>query len=192
LQYGSSTANLDAAQAAIESAAAQLDNARWQLDETEVTAPFDGYVVNLQLRPGSFVTTVPLASSMAFVSNEANTVLASFSQSAVRRIGVGDPAEVVFTNVPGRTFSGEITRVVGFSSTSQLSASAQLPALTGAPVNDRWAVLMELDDEEFARGLAQGAGGSMAIYTDAGKPVHVISKVALRIGAWMGYLMITR
>ena len=182
------TANLDAAQAAIESATAQLDNARWQLSETEVTAPFDGYVVNLQLRPGSFVTSVPMASSMAYVSTETNTVMASFSQSAVRRVAVGDQAEVVFTNIPGRTFSGEIVRIVGFSGQSQMSASGQLPTFTGAPVTDRWGVMMELDDKEFARELPQGAGGTMAIFTDAGKPVHVISKVALRMSAWMGYL----
>ena len=76
----------------------------------------------------------------------------------------------------------------GIGSQAQLSASGQLPSLTGAPANDRWAVLIELDDDAFARSMAQGAGGTVAIYTDKGKPVHVISKVALRITAWLGYL----
>ena len=107
------TAKMDAAAAAIEGSEAQLDNATWQLEKTEVTAPYDGYVVNLQLRPGNYVTTVPLASPMAFVSREINTILASFSQSAIRRIAVGDEAEVVFTNIPGQTFSGKVGRIVG-------------------------------------------------------------------------------
>ena len=182
------TANRDIADAAIQSAEAQLDNARWQLGETTVTAPYDGYVVNLQLRPGGVVTTIPLASPMAYVSTESSMVLASFSQSAVRRIAVGDAADVVFTNVPGRTFSGTVERIVGASSGSQFAASSQLPTLTGAPANDRWAVLVDLDDKEFAQQLAQGAGGAVAIYTSAGKPVHVISKVAVRMKAWLGYL----
>jgi multidrug resistance efflux pump len=71
------TANVDAARAGIDEVQAQLDNARWQLKETTVRAPFAGYVVNLQLRPGNVVTTVPLASSMAFVSDEANPIMAS-------------------------------------------------------------------------------------------------------------------
>ncbi len=182
------TANMDAAAAAIESGRAQLDNARWQLDETTVRAPYDGYVVNLQLRPGNFVTSVPMASSMAFVSNESDIVLASFSQSAVRRISVGDGADVVFANRPGETVSGQVKRIVGFSNQAQFSASGQLPTLTGEPVTDRWGVLVELDDEELARSLPQGTAGTVAIYTDAGKPVHVISKVAMRITAWLGYL----
>jgi len=182
------TANVDAARAAIDGAQAQLENALWQLEETTVTAPFAGYVVNLQLRPGNVVTTVPLASSLAFVSDEANPIMASFSQSAVRHIKVGNGADVVFSNVPGQTFSGTVSRVVAAGSQAQMTASSQLPSFTGAPVTDRWGVLIELDDKEFAKQLQQGAGGTVAIYTDKGKPVHVISKVAMRMSAWLGFL----
>lgn len=181
-------ANKDAAVAAIAAAQAQLDYARWQLEETTVTAPFEGYVINLQLRPGNVVTTVPMASSLAFVSNETSTILASFSQSAIRKIAVGDSAEMVFTSVPGQTFAGEVVRVARLGSQSQLTASGQLPSFSGAPANDRWVVAIELEDKEFARELPQGAGGAVAIYTEKGKPVHVISKVAIRMNAWLGYL----
>lgn len=181
-------ANRDAALAAIAGGEAQLDNARWRLEQTTVRAPYDGYVLNLQLRPGGFVTNIPMASSMAFVSYEENEVLASFSQSAVRRIKVGDGAEVVFANRPGETFSGAVSRIIGLSGQAQLSASGQLPSMTGAPVTDRWAVSVTLDDAAAARALPQGAAGAMAIYTDAGRPVHVISKVAMRMTAWLGYL----
>ncbi|MEP4485494.1 MAG: efflux RND transporter periplasmic adaptor subunit [Halioglobus sp.] len=182
------TANVDAAVASIDSAQAQLENALWQLEETTVKAPYSGYVVNLQLRPGNMVTTVPMASSLAFVSDEANPVLASFSQSAVRHIRVGNEADVVFSNIPGKTFSGKVERIVATGSQAQMTASGQLPSFTGAPITDRWAVAVELDDKEFAKRVKQGAGGTVAIYTDKGKPVHVISKVAMRMSAWLGYL----
>lgn len=182
------TANRDKAEAAIESTQAQLENALWQLAETRVEAPHAGYVVNLQLRPGNVVTSIPAASPMAFVSSEIQPVLASFSQSSIRKIAVGDAADVVFTNVPGRTFSGKVGRIVPVGQQAQLSASGQLPSLTGAPANDRWAVMISLDDEEFASQLPQGAGGTVAIYTQKGAPVHVISKVAMRMSAWLGYL----
>ncbi len=181
-------ANRDAAQAGIDSTTAQLDNARWQLEETNVTAPFDGSVVNLQLRPGNMVTSVPLASPMSFISSESNPVLASFSQSAIRRIAVGDEADVVFTSLPGKTFTAKVARIVRFGSSTQLSASGQLQQLTGAPANDRWSVIFDLDDIEVARQLPHGAGGTVAVYTSAGKPVHVISKVAMRMSAWLAYL----
>lgn len=182
------TANKDSAAAAIVGSEAQLDNARWQLDETTVRAPADGYVVNLQVRPGTYVTTIPLASSLAFVSREINVIMSSFSQSAIRRISVGDEAEVVFTHIPGETFPGTVRRVAALGSQSQLSASGQLPFLSGAPVTDRWAVVIELDDPAMAKQLPQGSAGTVAVYTDAGKPLHVISRVAIRINAWLAFL----
>ena len=182
------TANRDAALAAIASGKAQVNHARWQLEETVVRAPYDGYVLNLQLRPGSYVTNVPLASAMAFVSYETSEVLASFSQSAVRRISVGNQAELVFANRPGEVFGGSVVRIVGVSGQAQLSASGQLPSLTGAPVTDRWGVIVTLDDASVARSLPQGTAGTIGIYTDAGKPFHIISKVTLRMNAWLNYL----
>jgi len=182
------TANVDAAIASIDSAQSQLENALWQLDETTVKAPYHGYVVNLQLRPGNMVTTIPMASSLAFVSDEINPVLASFSQSAARHIKVGNAADIVFSNIPGKTFSGKVARIIPAGSQAQMTASGQLPFLTGAPVTDRWAVAVELDDIEYAKRIKQGAAGTVAIYTDKGKPVHVISKVAIRMSAWLAFL----
>jgi hypothetical protein len=34
-----------------------------------------------------------------------------------------------------------------------------------------------------------GSGGTAAIYTDTGKPVHIISKVALRMKKWLLYVL---
>lgn len=181
-------ANLDMAVAAIGSTNAQLENARWQLAETTVRAPAEGYVVNLQVRPGHYVTSVPLASSMPFVATEVSPVIASFSQSAIRKISVGNDVEVTFANVPGRVFAGTVGRVVGAGAQSQMTASGQLPSFSGAPATDRWAVLVVLDDEEFSDSLEQGAGGTMVVYTDAGQAFHVISRVAIRMNAWMSYL----
>lgn len=182
-------AQLASVKATIASLNAQLANAQWQLDETVVRAPNEGYVYNLQVRPGNYVTSIPMASSMAFVSSEVHPILASFSQSAIRYINVGDAAEMVFRSKPGKVYAGTVTRVVAGSGSAQLSASGQLITLTGAPENSRWAVLIEFDDPAEAAEMPQSAGASMvAIYTQKGKPVHVISKVTLRISALMGYL----
>ena len=51
-----------------------------------------------------------------------------------------------------------------------------------------FAIRFELEDEELAKDLAIGTAGSAVIYTNKGKPFHVISKVVVRINAWMYYL----
>ena len=61
--------------------------------------------------------------------------------------------------------------------------------MNGQPENSRWAVMVELDNPEDADSLPQSAGASIiAVYTEKGKPVHIISKVVMRMNAWIGYL----
>jgi len=183
------TAEFAAANASIASLTAQLGNAQWQLDETVVRAPYDGFVFNLQLRPGNFVTSIPLASSVSFVSSEIHPVLASFSQSAIRYINVGDEVEMVFRSRPGKVYSGKVERIVRGSGSAQLAASGQMITMSGQPENSRWPVAVTFDDPAEAEELPQSAGASIiAVYTQKGKPVHVISKVVMRMNAWMGYL----
>ena len=182
-------AQLAATMASIASLNAQLGSAQWQLDETVVRAPNKGFAYNLQLRPGNYVTSMPIASSMSFVSSEEYLVVASFSQSAIRYINVGDEVEMVFRSIPGKVTSGKIKRVTRSSGTAQLSASGQMPTFTGQPENSRWLVIIEFDDESEAESIPQSAGASIiAVYTKKGKPVHIISKVVMRMNAWTGYL----
>ena len=182
-------AQLAATEASITSLNAQLGDAQWRLDETVVRAPSGGYAYNLQLRPGYYVTSIPLASSMSFVSTENHKILSSFSQSAIRYITVGDAAEMVFRSKPGKVYPGKVVRIARASGSSQLSASSQLPTLTGQPENSRWAVIIAFDDAADTEEIPQSAGASIiAVYTQKGKPVHIISKVVMRINAWMGFL----
>jgi multidrug resistance efflux pump len=129
-----------------------------------------------------------MAAALAFVSVDMTDIIASFSQSAIRRINPGDSVEVVFTNMPGQVHSGKIIHIGKATGEAQLVASGNITTLTGQPATARWPVRVELDDEAVAAALPQGAGGSMAVYTDAGAPFHIISKVVMRMNAWMGYL----
>jgi len=182
------TAELAVAEASIASLTAQLNDAQWRLDETSVRAPADGRVINLQLRPGGFVTNMPIAAAMTFITDEDRTVLASLSQSASRYVQLGDAAEVVFAARPGVVYAGTVSHVIRASGSSQLTASGQLPTMTGAPETGRWSIRVRLDDEDAARELPQSAAGMLAVYTERGQPFHVISKVVMRMQAWLGYL----
>ena len=180
-------AELDAAKAAIASAEAQLDNAEWELEETVVRAPSDGYAVNVVIRTGTFAGTVGVAATLPFISTDDNEILASFSQSSIRNIQVGDESEFTFFHRPGKVYSGVVSHVIGVSASAQTTASGQLPTLGTAPP-DRWVVRIHFDDQGLAKSLPQGTAGIATVYTQRGKPVHIISKVVMRINAWMAYL----
>lgn len=182
------TTSLDEAKATIRSLEAQLRNAQWQLDETVVRAPSAGYVFNLQVRPGSYVSNIPVAAPMTYVSDEIRIIFASFSQSTGRHIQVGDSAEVVFSRVPGRVFAGKVRRLGAATGTAQLTPSGELPVFTGQPTSVRYPIAIALDDPGDKALIPQGASGTVAVYTQRGKPVHIITKVVMRMQAWLGYL----
>lgn len=181
-------ATRDGAIASIASLNAQLNNAEWQLEQTEIRAPYDGYVVNLQVRPGVRVTTIPLAAPMTFVSTEFHEIVASLSQSSARKVQVGNAVEVVFPGRPGEVFAGKISAIIEATGEAQLAPSGQIPVLTGAPILGRRPIRVALDDPAVLDEVGQGARSFVAIYTDSGKPFHVITKVVVRMQAWMGFL----
>ena len=73
---------------------AQLENARWQLEQTTVRAPSDGYAINVQLRTGSFTAAFPITPAMTFVENTYQ-VIALYSQNELHQIEPGNEAEFV-------------------------------------------------------------------------------------------------
>ena len=52
-------ATVGADQAQVAEIRAQLENAKWELSQTTVYAPADGYAINVQLRPGSISVAFP-------------------------------------------------------------------------------------------------------------------------------------
>lgn len=182
------TAERDAAVASIAALSAQLQNARWQLDQTVIYAPNDGYVVNLQVQEGYRVVTGPLKPAMTYVLTDFSEVLASLSQSSARKVKPGDVAEVVFASRPGEVFSGKVQAIIRVSGEAQLGPTGDIPVMTGAPIQGRRAVRVALDDPSVLQEVGQGGQSFVGIYTDSGKPVHIITKVVVRMQAWLGFL----
>ena len=84
-------AQLATAKAQVDSARAEVANAQWNLDQTAVFAPADGYAINVQLRPGSYVLSVPLAPAMSFVEEELQ-VIALYGQNELVWVAPGNHA----------------------------------------------------------------------------------------------------
>ena len=181
-------AKRDEAVAGIISLEAQLSEAQWKLQETIVRAPSEGYVINRQIRPGTRVTTLPGMAPMTFVSTDGTQIVASLSQSSVRYVQPGDTVEVVFASSPGNVFSGKIVAIAEATGEAQLAPSGLIPTFTGQPIVGRRALRIELDDNTVIKKMGQGAQTFVAVYTQKGKPFHVITKVVVRMQAWLGFL----
>jgi hypothetical protein len=96
-------------QSQIASLRAQLAEAKYNLDQTVVRAPSDGYITQVLIRPGTYAAALPLRPVMVFIPEQKRQIVAQFRQNSLLRLKPGDEAEVVFNALPGQVFSGKLT-----------------------------------------------------------------------------------
>lgn len=169
---------------------AQLENARWELSQTTVVAPANGYAINVQLRPGSFTAAFPVTPAMTFVE-DAFEVIALFAQNELHQVAPGNDAEFTLNVYPGRIIKGKVDSIVWAQGQGQVANSTQLPMTGYGPMPPgRFPVKLDLDEREKDLFLPAGALGNGAIYTEHGEAVHILRKVILRVGAKLDVLVL--
>lgn len=181
---------VDGDQAAVAKIKADLAKARWELDQTTTYAPADGYVINLQLRPGSMVVPFPVAPAMSFVEEEYQ-VIALYNQNELHQVAAGNEAEIALYTKPGQIIKANVESIVWAQGQGQLPMSGMVPQTGVAPLPPgRFAVKLDIEPKHADLFLAAGAMGNAAIYTESMAPIHIIRKVILRVGSYTNYLIL--
>ena len=169
---------------------AQLEQARWELAQTSVYAPADGYAINVQLRPGSFTAAFPITPALTFVENTAQ-VVALYAQNELTMVEPGNEAEFALNAHPGRIIKAKVDSIVWAQGQGQVPISTQLPNTGYGPMPpNRFPVKLTIEERDRDLFLPAGAVGDGAIYTNHGEMVHIIRKVILRVGAKLDYLIL--
>lgn len=183
-----SEAALRSAEHALEGLRAELASAQFDLDQCQVFAPADGYLVNWQVREGTMTTTAPNGAVGTFVDASETHVVAAFPQNLLQNVREGDPVEVAFKSRPGRVFGGKIETVIRATGEGQMTPTGTMPEAASIGSQGMLAVKVVLDDAEAAADLPLGAAAAVAVYTQSGRPFQMISKVYLRMLTWKNYL----
>ncbi|MEN9784041.1 MAG: hypothetical protein RJA24_1384, partial [Pseudomonadota bacterium] len=183
-------AQLATAKAQVDASRAGLANAQWNLDQTSVYAPANGYAINVQLRPGSYVTAFPVAPAMSFVE-ETYQVIALYQQNELTMVEPGNEAEISLNMYPGRVIKAKVDSIVWAQGQGQVVQSGTLPQTGVFPqVPGRFPVKLEVAEKDRELFLAAGAVGDGAIYTDHVAAIHIIRKVIMRVGSITNYLVL--
>lgn len=166
-------------------------NAVYDLEQTTVRAPTDGYVTQVILRPGMISAALPLRPVMIFIHKETKYYIGWFRQNSLLRLHVGDDAEVTFDGIPGVIFSGKVKFVFPDLVEGQVVPSGNLISANPSEKPGRVPVVIEITDPNFnqySNLLPGGAYGQTAIYTHHFHHVALIRKILLRMAAWMSYI----
>ncbi|GEA59465.1 HlyD family secretion protein [Vibrio comitans] len=120
----------------IHQAMEALNMAQWDLEQTKVYAPLDGYLTNFILREGQLISTMP---RLHMYTNE-KYVLMRVNHQAIRNVEAGQFAEFSSPVFPGKVFAAEVEGIVeatGESQGSLLSFDPSVRTTTGKNVNNK-------------------------------------------------------
>jgi multidrug resistance efflux pump len=196
-QVNGEQASVAVARAQIATAKAQVDASRveiaskqWDLDQTAVYAPANGYAINVQLRPGSYVTPIPLAPAMSFVE-ETYQVVALYRQNELTAVEPGNEAEIALETHPGRIIKAKVDSIVWAQGQGQVAQSGTVPQTGVFPqAPGRFPVKLDVAEKDRDLFLAAGAAGDAAIYTDHVVAIQILRKVLIRVGSITNYLIL--
>ena len=171
---------------------AELGDALYDLAQTTVRAPTEGFVTQVALRPGMYVVPAPLRPVMVFVHTGSNdqTLAAAFQQNALQRVKAGDEAEVAFDGVPGRVFKARVRELVDAIAAGQLQPTGILQDVGARPEGGRALATIELEEDVSGYQLPAGAAAEVAIYTEHWRHVALLRRILLRMRSWQNYIFL--
>ena len=188
LQYKS---EIDGVNTAVANMEAQLELARYYLDNTTLTAPEDGHIINLQVRPGMVAGTIRAGGIAAFIADADRYLLATFFQENLKYVRAGQPVEVSLDLYPGQIFSGTVDKIWRGNGIGQYLPSDDIPKFQQPPPSvpqGQYAVKIRLDHSDQS-GFTIGAQGSAAIYTGGEYGAWAaLRKISIRAHSWFNWL----
>ena len=170
---------------------AELNHAEYQLGETIVRAPADGYVTQVFLRPGMMAVPFVARPVMVFIHKDRELV-AAFVQNSLQRVRIGDEAEITFRAVPGRIFKGKVKAILDVMAQGQLQPTGALvdPQAPERRMPGRALAVIEILDDLSPYQLPGGVTAGVAVYTDHMHHVAIMRRILLRMSSWMNYVFL--
>jgi multidrug resistance efflux pump len=169
----------------------ELGDAQFELDQTVVRAPTNGFVTQMILRPGMYVVPAPLRPVMVFVNTEEHDrdLFAAFQQNSLQRVSAGDEAEVAFDAVPGRVFKAKVNRLLDAIAAGQIQATGSVIDYLSTSGGRAIAGIEVLEDLS-AYQIPLGSSGQVAIYTEHFHHLSLLRKILLRMRSWENYIFL--
>ena len=180
---------VDGVNTTVAATQAELDLARYYLDNTTMVAPEDGYIINLQVRPGMVAGEVRFGAIASFICDDGRHLLANFFQENLKYVKPGQPIEAAIDLYPGQIFTGKVEAIWRGSGSGQYLPSGTLPQFNFVPTETpqgQFAVAIKLDGDQTLFPI--GTQGRAAIYTDPSSGFAVLRRIGIRTYSWFNWL----
>jgi multidrug resistance efflux pump len=164
-------------QAETDQLRAQLDKAHYDLDQTIIRAPSDGYVSNLTLNKGDRATSSK--SVMSFILSDTVQLVGIFSQNGFQTIRPGARVQFALSNNPGHLYDSTIGDIVTGVGEGQIATSGTLARVTSLPITADYPALINRPKEIELSALRPGMSGTATVYAPDSAPMDIIGWLLL-------------
>lgn len=169
---------------------AQLDKAEFDLSNTKVRAPEDGFATQIALRPGVRAASLPLRPVMSFIPKQKRIFVGLFWQNSLLKMKIGSHAEVILDAVPGHVFKGKLVTLLPAMSEGEYQATGQLISAQRLTAHGFAMGVIELEEDLDDYHLPLGVQGKAVVINHESDPLHVslMRRILLRMMGWINYI----
>ncbi|SFU19572.1 HlyD family secretion protein [Sedimentitalea nanhaiensis] len=174
---------IDGVNTAVIQAEAELAQAQYYLDQTQMKAPNDGVIVNLQVQEGMVSGILRVGAIATLILDQDPYLIAAYRQENLMNVRPGQPVVVAINTYPGKHFTGKVDEIWYASRRGQYTPSGNLPLFPDIPLHTeaRLPVKITLDDPSIQLGI--GVGGATLILT-SDNPFTWLGQISLRTYTW--------
>jgi multidrug resistance efflux pump len=177
---------IDGENTAVAQLRAQLDAARWELDQTTVRAPGDGYVSTMALAVGT--RAVPLRAALSFILADDIALVGVFEQNGFKYMKKDTLVRVAFSSHPGRIYKTKVIDIMRGIGPGQIAVSGTLARPEAIGTSTTFPVRLELPADFEMEDLRLGMVGTATAFSESAGAIGVLSEVLLVVKSYLMYL----
>jgi multidrug resistance efflux pump len=165
---------------------AQLDNAQWELEQTTIRAPADGYASAMALTVGARV--LPARSALSFILADEVTLVGVFSQNGFQSVKPGAAIKLVFANRPGVIYKSKVGNIVQGIGQGQIAVSGILARAESIGTSMDYPVLVDVPAYMDRNMLRLGMVGTATVISEDAGAIGLLANILLWVTAHALYL----
>jgi multidrug resistance efflux pump len=165
---------------------AQLQNANWELLQTTIRAPANGYVTLIVLAVGD--RALQAQGAMSFIVEDAITMVALFSQNGFQTVKEGAAVDIVFDNIPGRIYHARVIAIpkgIGQGEVAVSGTLAKTSAIGGATT---FPAIISIPDDMGRDSLQLGMSGTATAFSPKAGVIGLLASILVWIRSYTAYL----
>jgi multidrug resistance efflux pump len=165
---------------------AQFDQAKWELEQTTIRAPGDGYVTVMALSVGDRATQARAV--MSFIISGDIVIVGMFSPNGFRTIKPGARVKLVFDNDPGRIHDAAITEIPEGVGQGQVAVSGTLARAGSIGGAKAYPAAISIPKDFDRSQLRLGMPGTATVFAENAGVIGLIMSILVWVSSYTAYL----